>query len=267
MDRGFTYTIAAEEAAWEATLDEKGPDARALIEAQLGAYELVLDVATTASDLTEAWIRRLHEELCRPQDTYEARTPQGPSRITLPKGEYKKYPNHVLQPDGTEHAYAPVNDTASEMTRLVQELRSPAFTAAHPVLQAAYAHYFLVAVHPFADGNGRVARAMASVYTYRGHISSSCDLRGSATAVPGVAASRRYRGPRLVHSFLDRPPSGHDCRGHPAAPNSQQSGYRAHGHSSQGIQPGLRWTHSLRTRLDCAASAGDSNRRMQRAPE
>jgi Fic family protein len=167
VDRGFTYTIAAEEATWEAALTEKGPDTEALIRAQLSAYDLVLDAATHQVEMSEAWIRRLHEELCRPQETYEVRTPQGPQRIPLPKGEYKRYPNHVLQADGTEHAYAPVQDTPREMHRLVEELRSDAFTEVSPILQAAFAHYFLVAVHPFADGNGRVARALASVYTYR----------------------------------------------------------------------------------------------------
>jgi hypothetical protein len=34
-------------------------------------------------------------------------------------------------------------------------------------MQAAWAHYALVAIHPFADGNGRVARALASVFLYR----------------------------------------------------------------------------------------------------
>jgi hypothetical protein len=54
-----------------------------------------------------------------------------------------------------------------EMARLVNELRSQDFLAAHPVLQAAFAHYALVVIHPFADGNGRVARALASAFTYR----------------------------------------------------------------------------------------------------
>lgn len=53
------------------------------------------------------------------------------------------------------------------MRRLCKELSSKEFAAAHPVLQAAYSHYCLVAIHPFADGNGRVARALASVYLYR----------------------------------------------------------------------------------------------------
>jgi hypothetical protein len=53
------------------------------------------------------------------------------------------------------------------MARLVREMRSDAFLNAHPALQAAYAHYGLVVIHPFADGNGRVARALASAFTYR----------------------------------------------------------------------------------------------------
>jgi hypothetical protein len=58
-------------------------------------------------------------------------------------------------------------DTGPEMHRLVSELSTDDFLGAHPVLQAAYAHYGLVQIHPFADGNGRVARALASVFLYR----------------------------------------------------------------------------------------------------
>ena len=79
----------------------------------------------------------------------------------------KLLPNHVERPDGKIHSYAPVDLTPAEMNRLVSELQSDAFLAAHPVLQASYAHYALTVVHPFADGNGRVARALASVFTYR----------------------------------------------------------------------------------------------------
>jgi fido (protein-threonine AMPylation protein) len=94
-------------------------------------------------------------------------TEAGPQRQVLPHGEYKLLPNHVERPDGRIHSYAPVDLTPAEMNRLVSELQSDAFLAAHPVLQASYAHYALTVVHPFADGNGRVARALASVFTYR----------------------------------------------------------------------------------------------------
>lgn len=78
-------------------------------------------------------------------------------------------PNHVRLSEGGFHAYAPVDLVTAEMHRLVEELRGDDFARAHPVLQAAYAHYALVCIHPFADGNGRVARALASAFTYRSH--------------------------------------------------------------------------------------------------
>ncbi|MCI0486507.1 MAG: Fic family protein [Blastocatellia bacterium] len=156
-----------EAAHWEAALSEKGPKVLALFESQLRAYDDVLDFATQRVPIAEAWIRKLHSEICRSQETYQVWTEIGPQEQVLPKGEYKHLPNHVLGADGELHSYAPVDMTPPEMYRLCEELRSEAFLTAHPVLQASYAHYALVVIHPFADGNGRVARAMASVFTYR----------------------------------------------------------------------------------------------------
>lgn len=39
--------------------------------------------------------------------------------------------------------------------------------AAHPVLVAAHAYYGLVAIHPFADGNGRTARLLMNLLLIR----------------------------------------------------------------------------------------------------
>ena len=167
VDRGFTFTVATEAAVWEAAVDAKGSNVRQFFEAQLGAYEYVLDLATQREPITEAIIRTLHLELCGPQETYSVATAIGIQEQPLQKGEYKTSPNHVRARDGAMHSYAPVDLTPAEMHRLVDELRSDAFVNAHPVLQASYAHYGLVMIHPFADGNGRVARALASIFTYR----------------------------------------------------------------------------------------------------
>src|SRR5439155_1802737 len=167
VDRGFTYTVAFETSAWEAALAQKGEYVRSLFEAQLHDYDYVLDFATKAEPISEAAIRALHEEVCRAQTTYRVMTTVGPQEQALPRRQYKIMPNHVRTRKGADHSYAPVDVTPAEMARLVAELRSDAFLTAHPVLQAAYAHYGLVAIHPFADGNGRVARALASAFTYR----------------------------------------------------------------------------------------------------
>jgi Fic family protein len=167
VDRGFTISVATQSIAWQAALNEKGPSVRELFEAQLQAYELALDAATRQMPITEAWIRRLHEELCRPQPAVRVLTDFGWQDQQFEKGRYKSFPNHPWTRDGVVHSYAPVSDTPAEMHRLVEQLRSPAFERSHAVLQAAYTHYCLVAIHPFQDGNGRVARALASVYLYR----------------------------------------------------------------------------------------------------
>jgi Fic family protein len=167
LERGFTFTVATEAAMWEAAFQAKGEKVRAMFEAHLNAYESVVDFATRTVPVAEAWIRGLHAEVCAAQDVYSVVTALGPQEQVLPKGEYKQHPNHVILRDGRLHAYAPVSKTAQEVQRLVDELQSDAFQNAHPVLQASYSHYAFAAIHPFADGNGRVARALASVYTCR----------------------------------------------------------------------------------------------------
>ncbi len=167
VDRGFTYTVAFETAAWELELDKKGENVRPLFEAQLHAYDYVLDLATKAEPVSEAAIRVLHEVVCKAQLTYRVMTAVGPQDQELIKGRYKVLPNHVRTRDGIDHSYAPVDAAPAEMQRLLEEMRTADFLAAHPILQSSYAHYGLVVIHPFADGNGRVARALASAFTYR----------------------------------------------------------------------------------------------------
>lgn len=134
----------------------------------LDAYGFVLDVATKSRPITEVWIRELHEIICRSQLTYTVATAVGPQEHELVKGKYKVYPNSPYSFASSEiHSYASPEDTPAEMHRLVSELRSDDFLSAHPAVQAAYAHYAFVCVHPFPDGNGRVSRALASAFLYR----------------------------------------------------------------------------------------------------
>ncbi|MCL2787424.1 MAG: Fic family protein [Micrococcales bacterium] len=170
-DRGFTRSVAEQAAGWENEAERRGEHVPRTIEDALRAFERVLDAATTKVPLTEAWIRILHEVACASQEDYEVLVSVGGhthwEKRELVKGAYKTQPNNPTTATGAVHHYAPVIDTPIEMERLVNELRSEAFQAAHPVLQAAYAHYAFIQIHPFPDGNGRVARTLASVFLYR----------------------------------------------------------------------------------------------------
>ncbi len=61
---------------------------------------------------------------------------------------------------------------AAEITYLVEEffewLNLPATRTIHPIFRAALTHYQLVYIHPFIEGNGRTARAMATLVLYTG---------------------------------------------------------------------------------------------------
>jgi Fic family protein len=165
--RGVTRTVALQGAMWEAELAKLGDDVRGHFEAQLAAFDMVLDAATKRSPITEVWLRNLHATSCAAQSTFQVWTAVGWQDQPFRHGAYKDSPNNVTQADGITHWYAPVSDVPAEMNRLISEIGSDEFAAAHPVLQAAYTHHALTAIHPFSDGNGRVARALASVFLYR----------------------------------------------------------------------------------------------------
>lgn len=117
--RGVTRTVALQGAMWEAELAKLGRDVRGHFEAQLAAFELVLDAATKQFPMTEAWLRDLHATACAGQETYKVWTDSGWQDRQLKHGAYKTEPNNVGLADGTTHWYAPWADVPAEMHRLI----------------------------------------------------------------------------------------------------------------------------------------------------
>ena len=88
----------------------------------------------------------------------------------LPKtesGSYKKRTNAVF--GGGRIIYQPPPPQVAPMLTqgLLQWLNSGRAGQEHPVVAAAIAHHRLVSIHPFMDGNGRIARALESWILYR----------------------------------------------------------------------------------------------------
>jgi len=77
-------------------------------------------------------------------------------------GKYKTLPNHVLQPDGTIHFYTDPMKVHDEMEALCKWIVDNTDTV-HPVIVGAVAHYNMVRIHPFDDGNGRGARILMNM--------------------------------------------------------------------------------------------------------
>lgn len=152
-DRELVLSLLRGEASW-VTMDDA---ARAHVRANHDALRLARDL-----DISEDSIRRIHEVACRPQITHRVRVGDGMQDHVLAPGDYKHHPNHIRDAAGNWRATAPVGLVAAEMAALVTHVHSPELAGLHPVVQAAYLLDALDHVQPFADGNGRVARALAS---------------------------------------------------------------------------------------------------------
>ena len=139
-----------------ASLASLDAEARAHVRANLDALELARDAG-----VSEASIRRLHDVACQPQLTHQVIVDGHVQDHVMAPGDYKHHPNHLRLDDGGWVATAPVALVGPEMARLVALAGSPAFARLHPVAQAEWLHHAVLHIQPFADGNGRVARALA----------------------------------------------------------------------------------------------------------
>lgn len=114
--------------------------------------------------LTETFIRRLNEIILVAPFWKEAETADGQAtRKLISVGEYKTAPNHVRLANGEIFEYASPEETPALMADLVQWFRSEEEKAElQPIELAALLHYKYIRIHPFDDGNGRVARLLVN---------------------------------------------------------------------------------------------------------
>ena len=69
---------------------------------------------------------------------------------------------------GGVHRGAPPEDVPHLMETFATFVNSARVQGEHPVIRALLAHFFLVTIHPFGDGNGRVSRLVEAAILYQG---------------------------------------------------------------------------------------------------
>ena len=118
--------------------------------------------------LTEQAIKNLNEVILVRPFWKEAITPDGHStRRQIKIGDYKQYPNSVRLANGEVFEYASPLETPALMRELIEWYRSED-AQLHPVTLSAMLHYKFVRIHPFDDGNGRLARLLMN-YVFLWH--------------------------------------------------------------------------------------------------
>jgi Fic family protein len=140
---------------------------QALINDHLGIVEGLFSYVKGEEPISEYFIRGLQAQFTAHQDFTEAVTVSGDLiRVKLQKGDYKTLPNNPRRPDGAVHSYCPPELTKNEMENLVRMYRE-AESCYPPEVKSAWLHHRFTQIHPFQDGNGRVARALASLVFLR----------------------------------------------------------------------------------------------------
>ena len=78
-------------------------------------------------------------------------------------GDYKSTPNNVKTSTGEIYYFTPPEQVKPAMTDLLDWYRAQEAAGEHPVIIAATFHYRFVRIHPFDDGNGRMARLLMNL--------------------------------------------------------------------------------------------------------
>jgi len=127
--------------------------------------DVLADIVRRKEELTESAIRELHKILLVEPYQSEAITATGictTRRIEI--GTYKTTPNHVQTSTGQTHFFASPEETPARMADLVCWYREERDRGnLHPVALAATFHHQFVSIHPFDDGNGRMARILMNL--------------------------------------------------------------------------------------------------------
>ena len=135
---------------------------KGLLQDQHDAVELVFDAASGRRPLSHHTMKSWHQLLTRHQE-YAPGVREG-RRVGIPllRGDYKVHPNNPRRPDGVVHEYSPPAQTCSEMDRLLEMHHAHGDRALPTEVEAAWLHHLFVRIHPFQDGNGRVARLLVA---------------------------------------------------------------------------------------------------------
>lgn len=131
---------------------------------QVGFEMMREAVKLNDTPLTQNFIRQLHKVLLREDYTVYRNLPGGlQTSYVIHAGQYKTRPNSVITRYGDRFEYASPEETPALMADLVDWYNEAEQSGNYtPVELAALFHYRYIRIHPFEDGNGRIARLMVN---------------------------------------------------------------------------------------------------------
>lgn len=134
------------------------------IEGHDDAVKAIEETIREGDALNQTFIRNLHRVLLKESYEMPAEAPDGRRAMRrISVGEYKTMPNNVRTGTGETHYFAPPEQVQPMMSDLIDWYRGKEAEGEHPIIIAATFHYRFVQIHPFDDGNGRMARLLMNL--------------------------------------------------------------------------------------------------------
>ena len=127
------------------------------------------DLVKKKEVLSERVIKDFHAILMKDTQFILIGQPNNRVKKRIEPGKYKYDNNHVILPDGSIHYFTEYLQVPGEMEKLMVWYKQNK-DKLHPIELTAICHHRLTAIHPFTDGNGRVARlAMNTILMQKGY--------------------------------------------------------------------------------------------------
>ena len=147
----------------------------------LEAMDWVFDMIKNRRPFSTSFIKQLHQLVTQNREYAEGRDHLGrKSKLKLLKGDYKKQDNNPVRADGVMVLYCPPEQVSSEMDKLIAIYEEQEKINEHPLIIAAWFHHAFTTIHPFQDGNGRIARLLSSFILIKYHLFPFTVLRAES---------------------------------------------------------------------------------------
>jgi len=143
---GNTLTLPETKLVLEAGITIGGKSLREHLEAtnNARAFDLIENMATKKKKIEHAVIQHIHEVVM--------------AGILEDAGKYRTRNVRITGADKTPPDWSKVTRQMDELTEKIAQYKG------HPVEVASFLHHGFVRIHPFIDGNGRVARLLTNLY-------------------------------------------------------------------------------------------------------
>ena len=139
-------------------------DVHEMTASNVGLQMMTEEASLKDMPLTQNFIRSLHHTLLREDYKVYRNMPNGvQTSYVIHAGQYKTRPNSVITRYGDRFDYATPEETPGLMADLVDWYNTAEQEGKYtPVELAALFHYRYIRIHPFEDGNGRIARLLVN---------------------------------------------------------------------------------------------------------